>query len=131
MIVALPRPLGHPIYWFKMPNKIRNEKPVIISGITSVVGNKKEKIVLEKNLVLAIAMPAKHPRITPKLADNKDISKLAVIALIKASSSQISLYHFIENPLHKVTNLEALNENIIITSIHAHVLVTTHVFHDI
>ena len=87
--------------------KIKRDKPVITSGITSGATSMPPKIVLPLNFPnRTIASPAKAPRRVAKVALIKAICKLRDTASQTSGDSNNTLYQRVDHPPQTGTSFE-------------------------
>ena len=107
MIVVKPRSSGQPINSFSEIKKIKRDKPVITSGITSGATNIPPKSVLPRNFPnRTIAIPANAPSIVAKVALIKAICKLSITASQTSGDSNNTLYQRVDQPPQTGTSFE-------------------------
>ena len=109
--VVKPRVAGQPMNSAIRMNSIRDEIPVMTSGIISGAVTSPENSTRPRNLRnRASAMPAMVPRIVANVADSRAIFNDNHAAFIICGLSQRATYHFVENPPQTVARRDALKE---------------------
>jgi hypothetical protein len=92
-------------------NNISSDSPMTTSGITSgAIMEPKNNDRPRNTLNLVMTMAAIVPNIMDTVADTQAIFRLVTVARRIMGLEMSILYHFKENPVQVLTNLDSLNE---------------------